>query len=98
MKKSIKLAVRILFPALIIAGSLTNSSRAQNASPTWTIPTGVSTKVVNDYPLAYTERGSGPTIVFVHGILSDHRYWQAPLEAWTADFRILAVSLRHFYP
>jgi esterase len=67
-------------------------------SPTWTIPPGASTQTVNDYPLAYTARGAGPTIVFVHGVLVDYRYWQQPLETWTADYRVIAISLRHFYP
>jgi pimeloyl-ACP methyl ester carboxylesterase len=67
-------------------------------SPTWTVPSGVSTQTVNGYPLAYTARGAGPTIVFVHGVLGDYRYWQAPLDTWTTDFRVIAISMRHFYP
>lgn len=66
--------------------------------PTWTIPLGVSTQTVNGYPLAYTSKGSGPTIVFVHGVLNDYRVWEKPLETWPADFRIVAISMRHFYP
>ena len=67
-------------------------------SPTWTIPPGVSTQTVNGYPLAYTVRGGGPTIVFVHGVLGDYRYWQTPLSSWTTDYRVIAISMRHFYP
>ena len=67
-------------------------------SPTWTIPPGVSTQTVNGYPMAYTSKGSGPTIVFVHGVLNDYRNWEMPLETWPADFRIIAISMRHFYP
>src|SRR3982750_2260800 len=67
-------------------------------TPAWTIPQGLFTQTVNGYPLAYSSRGSGPTIVFVHGVLVDYRYWQQPLEAWTADYRVIAISLRHFYP
>ena len=67
-------------------------------SPTWTIPDGVSTQTVNGYPLAYTARGAGLTVVFVHGVLVDHRYWKVPLDAWTSDFRVIAISMRHFYP
>ena len=67
-------------------------------TPTWTLPQGVSAQTVNGYPMAYTSRGSGPPIVFVHGVLVDYRYWQKPLETWTADYRVVAISLRHFYP
>ncbi|MCX7177173.1 MAG: alpha/beta hydrolase [Proteobacteria bacterium] len=71
---------------------------AKVATPTWTIPPGVATQTVNGYPMSYTSRGSGPTIVFLHGVLGDYRYWQQPLETWTADFRVIALSMRHFYP
>jgi len=67
-------------------------------APTWAIPAQASTQTVNGYPMAYTSRGSGQTIVFVHGVLVDYRYWQQPLETWTADYRIIAISMRHFYP
>jgi esterase len=67
-------------------------------SPTWTIPPEASTQTVNGYPLTYVARGSGPTIVFVHGVLTDYRYWQGQLDTWSSDFRVIALSLRHFYP
>jgi pimeloyl-ACP methyl ester carboxylesterase len=67
-------------------------------APGWTIPPGVATQTVNGYPMAYSSRGSGPTIVFVHGVLLDYRYWQQPLETWTGDYRVVAISMRHFYP
>ncbi len=67
-------------------------------APAWTIPPGVVTQTVNGYPIAYSSRGTGPTIVFDHGVLLDYRYWQQPLEAWTGDYRVVAISMRHFYP
>ena len=67
-------------------------------SPAWNIPPDVSVQTVNNYPLAFTARGTGPTVVFVHGVLTDYRYWQRPLETWVADFKVLAVSMRHFFP
>jgi pimeloyl-ACP methyl ester carboxylesterase len=53
---------------------------------------------VNGYEMAYVERGSGPTIVFVPGVLTDHRYFQRQVDALSKDFRVISVSLRHFYP
>lgn len=94
-----------LVAALTVAGAMClGLSGCQTAmapkvvTPTWTIPQGVATQTVNGYPMAYTSRGSGPTIVFVHGVLVDYRYWQKPLETWTADYRVVAISMRHFYP
>lgn len=64
----------------------------------WPIPSEATSTLINGYPMAYTDRGKGPTVVFVHGVLTDYRVWQKPLELWLKDYRVLAVSLRHFYP
>jgi len=67
-------------------------------TPTWAIPPDASIQPVNGYPLAYATRGAGPTVVFVHGVLGDYRYWRGQLDTWSSDFRVIAISLRHFYP
>lgn len=86
---------RVLLCATLafLAGCQTPSKIAN-----WSIPQEASVKVVNGYPMAYTDRGKGPTVVFVHGVLGDYRVWQKPLESWVGDYRVVAVSLRHFYP
>jgi hypothetical protein len=66
--------------------------------PDWNIPTGVKTLSVSGYPMAYVERGFGPTVVLVHGATSDYRYWAPQLESLPSRFRVVAVSLRHYYP
>jgi pimeloyl-ACP methyl ester carboxylesterase len=96
MRQRLRLSVTWLLSVAAVCLGLSGCQTV--VSPTWTIPDGVSTQTVNGYPLAYTARGSGPPVVFVHGVLVDHRYWQTPLDAWTADFRVIAVSMRHFYP
>jgi pimeloyl-ACP methyl ester carboxylesterase len=48
--------------------------------------------------MAYSEHGAGETVVLVHGSLSDHRYWSPQLSPPLPSFRLIAVSLRHFYP
>ena len=50
--------------------------------PEWPLPPGVKTLPVNGYPMAYLERGSGPTLVLVPGSLNDYRYW---MDAATRD-------------
>ena len=66
--------------------------------PAWELPPGVKTLAVDGYPMAYVERGSGPTIVLVHGSLNDYRYWTPQLESLSSRFRVVSVSLRHYYP
>jgi pimeloyl-ACP methyl ester carboxylesterase len=45
--------------------------------------------------LAYEERGSGrPAFLFVHGWACDRRCWAAQMEAFSEEYRCVAVDLR----
>src|SRR5260221_88842 len=56
---------------------------------------------VNGYDMAYLEvgesTGQGP-LVCVHGSLCDFRIWSSVLGPLTQKHRVIAVSLRHFFP
>jgi esterase len=53
---------------------------------------------VNGYDMAYLEVGNGPPLVCVHGTLGDFRTWSAVMGPLAKSFRVIAVSLRHFFP
>jgi pimeloyl-ACP methyl ester carboxylesterase len=53
---------------------------------------------VNGYDMAYLDVGQGPPLVCVHGSLCDFRIWSAVLGPLTRRHRVIAVSLRHFFP
>jgi pimeloyl-ACP methyl ester carboxylesterase len=53
---------------------------------------------VNGYDMAYLDVGHGPPLVCVHGSLCDFRIWSAVLGPLTPRHRVIAVSLRHFFP
>lgn len=53
---------------------------------------------VNNYDMAYVERGSGPPLILVHGGLSDYRTWLPLMTELSETNRTIAVSLRHYYP
>jgi pimeloyl-ACP methyl ester carboxylesterase len=56
---------------------------------------------VNGYDMAYLEVGEtnqGPPLVCVHGSLCDFRIWSVVLGPLTRKHRVIAVSLRHFFP
>ncbi|MEH2566563.1 alpha/beta fold hydrolase [Bradyrhizobium sp. AZCC 2289] len=53
---------------------------------------------VNGYDMAYLEVGEGPPLVCVHGSLCDFRIWSAVLGQLSKKHRVIAVSLRHFFP
>ena len=53
---------------------------------------------VNGYDMAYLEVGHGPPLVCVHGSLCDFRIWSAVLGPLSTGHRVIAPSLRHFFP
>src|ERR1700743_3693177 len=53
---------------------------------------------VNGYDMAYLDVGRGPPLVCVHGSLCDFRIWSCVLGPLSKQHRVIAVSLRHFFP
>ncbi len=53
---------------------------------------------VNNYDMNYLEVGSGPTLVCVHGSLCDFRIWSAVLGPLSREHRVIAISMRHYFP
>ncbi len=58
----------------------------------------MQTLPVNGYDMAYLDVGAGPPLVCVHGSLCDFRIWFCVLGPLTKSHRVIAVSLRHFFP
>ena len=48
--------------------------------------------------MAYRDAGNGTPIVLVHGSTNDYRAWNAQFNVFSKTYRVIAVSLRHFYP
>lgn len=53
---------------------------------------------LNGYDMAYLDVGHGPPLVCVHGSLCDFRIWSCVLGPLSKRHRVIAVSLRHFFP
>jgi pimeloyl-ACP methyl ester carboxylesterase len=62
------------------------------------LPPGVKSIQVNGYDMAYLEQGTGQPVVLVHGAMSDFRYFSGVMNPLAAKYRVIAVSLRHYYP
>jgi esterase len=71
---------------------------AQEIKPSWPIPSELKWEAVNGYPMAYRDAGNGTPIVLVHGSTNDYRAWNAQFNVFSETHRVIAVSLRHFYP
>jgi pimeloyl-ACP methyl ester carboxylesterase len=54
--------------------------------------------LVNGYEINYLDVGNGVPVVFVHGGLGDYRTWQAQVDAFSKDYRVVALSRRYAYP
>ena len=48
--------------------------------------------------MPYVEAGQGPLLLLVHGSLCDYRYWRLQMEPLAARHRVVAPSLRHYWP
>jgi pimeloyl-ACP methyl ester carboxylesterase len=58
----------------------------------------MQTLPVNGTDIAYLEVGEGPPLVCVHGSLCDFRIWNCVLGPLSQKRRVIALSLRHFFP
>ena len=94
MKRAIRQSCFLsIFASVVILGACQTAPK-----PDWELPSGVKSLSANGYPISYFERGSGPTVVLVHGSLNDYRYWTPQIESLSSRFRIVSISLRHYYP
>jgi len=48
--------------------------------------------------LEYTESGSGPPLVLVHGSMNDHRAWTSQMGVMSTRYRVIAYSRRYHHP
>jgi pimeloyl-ACP methyl ester carboxylesterase len=58
----------------------------------------MQTLPVNGTDMAYLDAGEGPPLVCVHGSLCDFRIWHCVLGPLSKKHRVIALSLRHFFP
>jgi non-heme chloroperoxidase len=56
------------------------------------------TVAINGTRLAFVQKGTGETVVFVHGSASDLRTWYLQQEAFANQFRTIAYSRRYHWP
>ncbi len=53
---------------------------------------------VNGHDMAYLELGQGPPLLLVHGSICDFRAWGPILGPLSQRHRVIAPSLRHYFP
>ena len=60
--------------------------------------TNPSKVIINEYSINYLDVGKGEPIVLVHGGVGDYRTWEAQIEAFSKNYRVIALSRRYAYP
>lgn len=53
---------------------------------------------ISGHDMAYAEHGSGVPLLLIHGTLLDQRYWAPQMETLGQRYRVIAPSLRHYWP
>ncbi len=51
---------------------------------------------VNSVRLQYLDQGSGEPVIFVHGVISDHRAWEPIRDEIARKYRFIALTQRYF--
>lgn len=88
----------IRYAAVALIATMLVACTSAPVKPSWDLPPGVKTLPINGYPMAYVERGDGPVLLLVHGAVADYRTFSGQLESLSTKLRVIAVSLRHYYP
>jgi pimeloyl-ACP methyl ester carboxylesterase len=58
----------------------------------------IETITANGLTISYVEAGSGPTVILIHGSVSDYREWSTLVSALSKHYYVIAYSRRYHSP
>lgn len=58
----------------------------------------LKTLELDGYKINYIDINEGEPVVFVHGTISDYSVWEAQMDAFSENYRVIALSRRYAYP
>ena len=58
----------------------------------------VKSELINRYRIVYKDEGRGAAIMFIPGADADCRSFAPQIAALASSYRVIAPSLRHYYP
>ena len=88
----------VLIVAFVTLVQFSAFTASQEAKPSCSIPSDVKSELINGYRIAYKDEGQGTAIVFIHGTNADYRSFGPQIVALASSYRVIAPSLRHYYP
>ncbi len=62
------------------------------------LKTELKTVLINGASLHYLDIGKGEPVVFVHGAVGDYRTWEAQMNTFAQNYRVIVYSRRFAYP
>ena len=89
---------RLAFAVFTVLLQIQSLAPAKDTKQSWSIPSETKSELINDYPIAFRDEGQGAPIVFIHGSVTDYRTFGPQFKSLTTSHRVIAPSLRHFYP
>jgi pimeloyl-ACP methyl ester carboxylesterase len=86
------------FLLLVYLSSCNNSNTGTTTqNKTQAVPE-VKAIFINGDSIHYIDVGKGDPIVLVHGIMGDYRTWEAQMDNFSRNHRVISYSLRYGYP
>lgn len=84
--------ILLLYVCSCNSGSDTKTQNEVNVAPE------VKAVFINGDSIHYVDIGKGDPVVFVHGGLGDYRTWEAQMDEFAKNHRVIAYSRRFAYP
>jgi pimeloyl-ACP methyl ester carboxylesterase len=85
------------FLLLVYISSCKNSNTGTTQNQTEAVPE-LKSVFINGDSIHYIDVGEGDPIVLVHGVMGDYRTWEAQMDDFSRNNRVIAYSLRFMYP
>jgi pimeloyl-ACP methyl ester carboxylesterase len=92
-----KIFFQLGLPFLVLYSCDSNNTSTTSESHERAI-TEVKSIFINGDSLHYVDIGKGDPVVFVHGAFGDYRTWEAQMDAFTQNHRVICYSQRLSYP
>lgn len=86
------LLVLLYLSACINSNTVTSTQNERQPIPE------VKSVFINGDSIHYIDIGQGDPVVLVHGSLGDYRTWEAQMDTFARNHRVIAYSRRHAYP
>lgn len=87
-----------VFFLLVVNFSCKNKQNTQGVNTPNKSERELKTQLLDGYKINYIDIGEGEPVVFLHGSISDYRVWEAQMDTFAVNHRVIALSRRYAYP